>query len=51
MESKHYKYWKSIEDLKRGVTCEKNHRKIYLLIKLFQKACKEVWKWTIMNTH
>ena len=34
MESKHYKYWKSIEDLKRCVTCGKNHGKIYLLDEL-----------------
>lgn len=34
MESKHYKYWKSIEDLKRCVICGKNHGKIYLLDEL-----------------
>lgn len=31
MNSEHYKYWKSVEDLKRCVTCGKNHGKIYML--------------------
>lgn len=31
MLSKHYKYWKSVEDERRCVSCEDNHGKVYAI--------------------